>query len=215
MQSAGPAPTLDIERACWDRGDLLVAGVDEVGRGAWAGPVVAAAVILPPDPAIALALDGVRDSKALLPAARERLAALIYRHALAIGVGSAPAGHIDAYGLLAATARAMAEALGALAQPPQHILIDGLPLLQLPHPHTAMVRGDACCLSIAAASVVAKVTRDRWMAELHQRRPGYGFAAHKGYGSAAHHAALSQLGACREHRLSFAPVAAIVAQSWA
>lgn len=215
MQAAKPRPTLAVEAACWERGELLVAGVDEVGRGAWAGPVVAAAVILPPDSSIAEALAGVRDSKLLPPAARVRLAALIYRHALAIGVGSAPAGHVDTHGLLPATALAMTEALAALDQAPTRILIDGLPLRQLGQDHTAIVRGDACCLSIAAASVVAKVTRDRWMAGLDERRPGYGFAAHKGYGSGAHRAALCHLGPCREHRLSFAPVAAIAAQSWA
>lgn len=213
MQVAVTTPSLAYERDCWACGDS-VAGIDEVGRGAWAGPVVAAAVILPADPAIEALLAGVRDSKELAPRARARLAEIIRAHALAIGVGSAPAGVVDGAGLLPATAQAMNAALAALPALPNRALVDGLPMRGLTCPHTAIVKGDAACLSIAAASIVAKVTRDRWMAALDQIHAGYSFADHKGYGSAAHRAALCRLGACPEHRLSFRPVAEIVAQSW-
>lgn len=212
-QAAGPS--LAFERACWAQGAIYVAGVDEVGRGAWAGPVVAAAVILPPNPAVASALAGVDDSKKLLPRERERLATLILKHAVAAAVGQAPPGDVDRCGLLPATARAMERALALLPHDPDHLLLDGLPLRALARRHTAIVRGDALCLSIAAASIVAKVARDRLMGELDGLHPGYAFAAHKGYGAPAHVAALHQLGPSPAHRLSYAPVAAIAAQSWA
>lgn len=208
------SPTLDAERALWSRLGTVVAGVDEVGRGAWAGPVVAAAVVLPPTPSIAALLSGVRDSKAVAPAARERLAALVYRHALAVAVGMAPSDIVDEQGLLPATAQAMNEALAALDLSPHHALVDGLRMPGLAIPHTPLVRGDAHCLSIAAASIVAKVARDRLMAELDGVYDGYSFGSHKGYGTAAHYAALCRLGPCAIHRLSYAPIAAIVAQSW-
>ncbi len=208
------APSLAYERACWAQGAAAVAGIDEVGRGAWAGPVVAAAVVLPAEPSVAAALGGVRDSKALLPAQRERLAALITAHALATAVGLASPGEVDQAGLLTATARAMTRALDGLAHDPDHVLLDGLPLRALGRPHTAIVRGDAQCLSIAAASIVAKVARDALMAELDDHYPGYAFGAHKGYGTPAHVAALRERGPCPVHRLSYAPVAAIAAQSW-
>ena len=217
--SNDPAPTtspsLRYERACWAQGAADVAGIDEVGRGAWAGPVVAAAVILPPDPAIGDALAAVDDSKKLLPAQRERLAALITRHALATAVGLAAPDEVDHGGLLPATARAMERALAALAYDPDHVLLDGLPLRALPRRHTAIVRGDSSCLSIAAASIIAKVARDALMRALDDTYPGYAFGAHKGYGTRAHIAALHERGPSPIHRLSYAPVAAITAQSWA
>jgi ribonuclease HII len=213
-QDADDVPTLAREGEHWACGALCVAGVDEVGRGAWAGPVVAAAVVLPADPAIAEDLRGVRDSKAVPPPERAHLAALIRDCALATTVGMAPAALVDGAGVLSATAHAMNEALVSLERAPDHVLVDGLHVRGLVCPQTPIVRGDACCLSIAAASIVAKVTRDRWMAELDTIYPGYGFAGHKGYGTPAHRAALCQLGPCPVHRLSYAPVAAIVAQSW-
>ena len=205
---------LAFEGKHWACGALYVAGIDEVGRGAWAGPVVAAVVVLPADPAITEDLRGVRDSKAVPPAERECLAALIRDRALAATVGTAPAALVDRAGLLPATACAMNEALASLEPAPDHVLVDGLHMPGLVCPHTPIVRGDGCCLSIAAASIVAKVTRDRWMADLDTIYPGYGFAGHKGYGTPTHRAALCRLGPCPVHRLSYAPVAAIVAQSW-
>jgi ribonuclease HII len=213
-QDAQSVPTLTWEGERWACGELCVAGIDEVGRGAWAGPVVAAVVVLPADPTIAGDLCGVRDSKAVPPPERERLAALIAERALAVAVGAAPAHLVDRAGLLPATAQAMNEALALLGLTPDHVLVDGPQVRGLSCPHTPVVRGDACCLSIAAASIVAKVARDRWMAGLDAIYPGYGFAGHKGYGTAAHHAALCRLGPSPVHRRSYAPVAAIIAQSW-
>src|SRR5437868_12052094 len=163
-QGVDNVPTLAFEGERWARGELCVAGIDEVGRGAWAGPVVAAVVVLPADPAIAGDLRGVRDSKAVPPPERERLAALIRDRALAATVGTAPGAMVDRAGVLSATAHAMNEALASLELAPDHVLVDGLHVCGLVCPHTPIVRGDACCLSIAAASIVAKVTRDRWMA---------------------------------------------------
>ena len=213
-RDADDVPTLVREREHWVCGASCIAGVDEVGRGAWAGPIVAAVVVLPADPAIAGDLRGVRDSKAVPPPERARLAALIRERALATTVGTAPAALVDRAGVLSATAHAMNEALASLELAPDHVLVDGLHVRGLVCPQTPIVRGDAYCLSIAAASIVAKVTRDRWMAELDIIYPGYGFAGHKGYGTPAHRAALCRLGPCPVHRLSYAPVAAIVAQSW-
>lgn len=195
---------LENERALWAAGYRAIAGVDEVGRGAWAGPVVAAAVILPPD-AVALAplLGQVDDSKRLTPAARERVLALIQQHALALGVGSMPAGEIDRVGIAPATRAAMLAALAALAVAPDFVLVDYLTLPGLAWPQRGIPHGDALSLSIAAASIVAKVTRDRWMAAQDAAFPGYGFACHKGYGTVAHQAALARLGPSPLHRLSF------------
>lgn len=199
---------LDYERPLWAAGYRAIAGVDEAGRGAWAGPVVAAAVILPPDPAaLATLLGRVDDSKRLTPAAREGALALIRAQASAVGVGWMPAGEIDRHGIAAATRAAMMSALAALAAPPDFVLVDYLALPDLACPQRGIPHGDALSLSIAAASVVAKVTRDHWMAAQDAAYPGYGFAAHKGYGVAAHAAALARLGPCPLHRLSFRPVA--------
>lgn len=200
-------PRLDRERRLWARGHLAVAGLDEAGRGAWAGPVVAAAVILPPHQKNLMgALTGVRDSKLLSPAQRERLEPVVRANALAVGVGLASARFIDAYGIIAATRLAMHMAVHNLGMAPDHLLIDALRLPDLCVPQTALFHGDALVLSIAAASIVAKVYRDRLMVALDQSYPGYGFAAHKGYGTAAHRQALRESGACREHRLSFSPL---------
>ncbi len=208
--SAEAQPSLALEIEQWSAGCRLVAGVDEAGRGAWAGPVVAAAVILPADVAMSEHLAGVRDSKTLLPAARERLDALIRSHATAVGVGMADARTVDSIGLLPATVQAMNQALAGLGLPPEHTLVDGPRLKGLNCAHSAVIRGDALCLSIAAASIVAKVARDRLMVELDRRHPGYGFAQHKGYGTEEHRAALQILGPCKQHRLSFAPLIALL-----
>ena len=193
-----------FERALWAEGFARVAGVDEAGRGPLAGPVVAAAVILPPDfdPA------GVRDSKKLSPAARETAFERIEREALAVGVGTVEAGEIDRLNILRATHEAMRRALAALCPPlPDAVLVDGLPVPGLHPCCRALVKGDDKSVSIAAASIVAKVTRDRLMAAFHDTYPAYDFARHKGYGTPDHLAALDRHGPCALHRCSFAPVA--------
>lgn len=200
-------PTLIHERRLWGRGFRRVAGLDEVGRGAWAGPVVAAAVILPPgDPELANHLGGVRDSKLLSPPRREALVGLIAEHALAIGVGAMSAGAIDAMGIVPATRRAMYLALDSLASAPDHLLVDHLTLPDLPLAQISMPHGDLQVLSIAAASIVAKVCRDRLMARYEPLFPGYGLVRNKGYGTPEHRAGLQALGPSAIHRFSFAPL---------
>ena len=199
-------PSLAEEQPLWLSGCQRVAGLDEAGRGAWAGPVVAAAVILPADPDVAQRLAGVADSKQLTPAQRQRLYDLVLQEAAAWAVGVEPAASIDAIGIAAATRSAMRAAILCLPQLPDFLLIDYVHLPALAIPQRSLVRGDSTVLSIAAASIVAKVTRDRLMAELDRRFPGYGLERHKGYGTAGHQTALRRLGPCPEHRLSFHPV---------
>ncbi|PKO21749.1 MAG: ribonuclease HII [Chloroflexi bacterium HGW-Chloroflexi-1] len=182
--------------------------MDEAGRGAWAGPVVAAAVILPTNAdALALLLGQVDDSKRLTPATRERLFDVIQAHALSVGVGFRLAGEIDHVGILLATIQAMSQAVAYLEPPPDFLLIDYLTLPHLPHAQRGIPHGDGLSLSIAAASIIAKVTRDRWMVSQDASYTGYGFAQHKGYGTAQHREALRRLGPCALHRCTFRPVA--------
>ena len=195
----------DEEEALLELGYSYIAGMDEVGRGPLAGPVVAGVVILPPRPEGAW-LDGIRDSKAMTAAQRERSHAAILQNAWGTATGEASAREIDELGIVPATALAMRRALDALALMPQYLLIDAFPLPDVNIPQKAIVKGDALSLSIAAASVVAKVTRDRMMAELDVKYPGYGFAGHKGYGSAEHIRSIEKLGPCPVHRYSFAPI---------
>ena len=198
---------LELERELWEAGYRLIAGLDEAGRGAWAGPVVAAAVVLPPDcDDLASILCDVRDSKVLSPARREALFPLICEVSLAVGIGMASAQFIDDHGIVAATRQAMSMALHNLSFVPHYLLIDALTLPDVDIPQRGLIKGDAHILSIAAASVLAKVSRDRLMITLDEYQPGYGFAAHKGYGTPAHRAALQRLGPCVVHRLSFAPM---------
>jgi ribonuclease HII len=205
---------LALEAELWAAGYRAIAGVDEVGRGPWAGPVVAAAVILPSDSdALAQLFGKVDDSKRLTPRQREQIFGPIQQLALATGVGRVEASAIDLVGIAAATKQAMRQALAALAVQPDFALLDFLTLPDLPLPQRGVPHGDALSLSIAAASIIAKVTRDLWMAEQETNYPGYGFARHKGYGTAEHHAALRRLGPCPLHRLSFAPVAAVQASA--
>ncbi len=185
---------------------LAVAGVDEVGRGALAGPVVAAAVILPPGPR----LRGLADSKLLTPEAREYLYARIQARALAVGVASVEAATVDSANILQATLMAMARAVGALHPPPDLVLVDGSIAPPLALACRTIPKGDALVPAISAASIVAKVTRDRLMAGLAEQFPAYGFDRHKGYGTADHQAALRRHGPSPIHRRSFAPVRALV-----
>ena len=182
-----------------------VAGVDEAGRGALAGPVYAGAVVLPPEPPLL----GLDDSKKLLPEVREDLARRIRDVAVAWGVGSATAAEIDGLGIAPASFLAMRRALHALAEcgtGPDLVLVDGFPIPALRLPQRAVVKGDATVACIAAASILAKTARDEALVRLDGERPWYGFAAHKGYGSAAHLTALRLHGPSPDHRLSFAGV---------
>lgn len=195
----------DEEEALLNRGFSYVAGIDEVGRGPLAGPVVAGVVILPPRPQGPW-LDGIRDSKAITAAQRERSYDAITENAWASATGEASALEIDEIGIVPATALAMRRALDSLALMPQFLLIDAFPLPDIDIPQKAIVKGDALCLSIAAASIIAKVTRDRIMKEIDKDYPEYGFAGHKGYGSAEHIRRIETLGPCPVHRYSFAPI---------
>lgn len=200
-------PDLSEELDLAGRGFRLVAGLDEAGRGALAGPVVAGAVVLPLDSlTLEKDLDGVQDSKTLTPAQREMAYATIREIALAVGVGIIPADTIDHIGIVAATRAAMREAISELASPPDALIIDYLTLPDCPLPQRALPKADSHSLSVAAASIVAKVTRDRIMVALETACPGYGFAQHKGYGTPQHLQAIAQLGPSPVHRLSFAPV---------
>ncbi len=179
---------------------LLLAGVDEVGRGPIAGPVVACAIIMP---GAHRAIAGVDDSKLLPRHERERLAALILRRAIAVGVGAASVAEIDRVNIYHASVLAMRRALGHLSVTPASILIDGLPLRTLGIPHRAVVDGDDKCFSIACASIVAKVTRDRLMMRLAERYPGFSWETNAGYATPEHLDAVKTLGATPHHRVSF------------
>lgn len=190
------------ERAARERGFHLIVGIDEAGRGPLAGPVVAACVALP----FEVDLPGLRDSKTLTAAQRERVYQLILARAEAVGVGVVDAETIDALNILGATHQAMRRALQALPIRPDVALIDGLPVQPFPIPQIALVKGDARSASVAAASIVAKVTRDRLMVEYDAAYPQYGFASHKGYPTPEHLALLEKFGPSPIHRRSFAPV---------
>lgn len=193
-------PSFEIERTLWAAGRHHVAGVDEAGRGCLAGPVVAAAVVLPPE----ARLDGLDDSKRLSAAQREALFERIHREALAVGLGQCSAEEIDRLNILQAALEAMRRAVLDLALAPGFLLVDGNhPLPGAPWPQQAIVKGDARSLSIAAASVVAKVARDREMVRLDAAFPHYGWAGHKGYPTATHYAALRAHGPSPHHRRSF------------
>ncbi|MGH7529056.1 MAG: ribonuclease HII [Gemmatimonadales bacterium] len=200
-------PSLAREAALWCEGRSIVAGMDEVGRGPLAGPVIAAAVVFPPG---AKPIRGLDDSKVLTPPQRERFAAKIRARAAEITLGAASVREIDRFNIRRAAILAMARALRRLRHPPAHVLIDGLPCPELGCPHEAIVDGDARCHSIAAASVIAKTVRDRLMDLLAARHPGYYWETNKGYATPEHLAALARLGATRHHRHSFEPVAQLV-----
>ncbi len=198
-------PTLKEERGLIQEGYRLVAGVDEAGRGALAGPVVAAAVILPPE-SNGEGLGEIRDSKLLSAAKREALFNVIRDVALSTAVGEVPPQDIDALGIAQATRLAMRVAVEHLQPKPHSLLIDYLYLPDVPLPQKAITFGDRLCLSIACASIIAKVTRDRLMARLDGDYPGYGMRRHKGYGTHAHLSCISTLGPSPIHRRSFKPM---------
>lgn len=194
------APTLDLERNLWTHGCMHVVGLDEAGRGCLAGPVVAAAVILPAD----VHLPRLNDSKKLSPVTRDVLFDAVYEEAIAVGVGTCSPAEIDELNILQASLEAMRRAVSDLALTPDHLLVDGnQPIPDAPWPQTPVVRGDARSLSIAAASVVAKVTRDREMVALDAAFPVYGWAGHKGYPTTSHYDALRAHGPSPHHRRSF------------
>jgi ribonuclease HII len=188
-----------FERPLWATGMKYIAGIDEVGRGPLAGPVVTAAVILPED----FDVLGVDDSKKLSPKKREELYELIMEKAIAVSIGRREPEDIDRINILEATKEAMADAVMGLPVKPDHLLIDAVKLSGLKIPQTSIIKGDARSVSIAAASIIAKVTRDREMVEMDEKYPGYSFASNKGYGTKAHYDGLSKLGPCPIHRKTF------------
>jgi ribonuclease HII len=190
---------LVFEQALWDSGVPRVAGVDEAGRGPLAGPVVATAVVFPEG----CYIDGVDDSKKLKPAVRESLFETIHRFALGVGLGVVDEKTIDRINILQASFLAMRTALFALTEPALHVLVDGRAIPDLGIPQTAIVKGDQRSFSVAAASIVAKVTRDRIMTDYDLQYPQYGFARHKGYGTRSHVSAIQRHGTCELHRRSF------------
>lgn len=202
-------PSLQFEKkVSKDTGIICIAGLDEAGRGALAGPVVAAAVILPLDsPQRLKQLQGVNDSKQLTAKKREQLYPLIIANVLSFGVGASPAKDIDEMGIIPATKQAMLLALDQLDPTADYLLVDGrIRLKNSPLPQQSIIRGDSKSLSIAAASILAKVTRDRMMVALDGSFPQYGFARHKGYGTEFHRDAISRMGPTPVHRMSFSPM---------
>ncbi|MFZ3070126.1 MAG: ribonuclease HII [Anaerolineaceae bacterium] len=198
------APTLEYEQALWQQGKRLVAGLDEAGRGALAGPIYAAAVVLPyDDPKVSEKLSGVRDSKQLTPKEREKFAPVIREMAIAWGLGWGEAAEIDRIGIAKAGRVAFVRALEALGTQPDHLLLDYFALPEAELGQTALVKGDQRSLSIACASILAKTARDEVMRTAGERFQGYGFGCNKGYGTLKHRRAITELGPCALHRRSF------------
>ena len=205
-------PDFELEELVRSQGHNLVAGVDEAGRGPWAGPVVAGAVILPAEKISSPLWSGLDDSKNLSTTKREQLFELLPSCAV-IGVGFADVDEIDDLNILQASFLAMERALKKLAQKPDYALVDGNKLPNLPCPGECVIKGDSRSLSIAAASVVAKVTRDQIMTHLGELYPGYGWERNAGYGTAEHKSALERLGVTKHHRKSYAPIIKILSQT--
>ena len=199
-------PSLEEEKKLWRAGYLRVAGLDEAGRGALAGPVVAGAVILPADTKHAGLWAEVQDSKLLSPSRREELAVRIREQAAAWSLGEASAAEIDARGIAPATRLAMRRAVQALSPPPDHLLIDWVQLKSLNLRQQSFTKGDLYIVSIAAASILAKVHRDRLLCQLHEQYPAFGFHSHKGYAARTHLAVIKEYGPCPAHRRSFSPM---------
>lgn len=201
---------LAFERMAYESGYMRVAGIDEAGRGPLAGPVVAAAVVLPNG----LLIPGVKDSKEVPEQGRERLYEIIIKKALAYGIGVVDEKTIDEVNIYQATIMAMEKALAAVSPVPEYLLVDAMSLSRIPIPQKAVIKGDRLSHSIAAASILAKTARDRMMRELHQRFPEYNFHRHKGYATREHVELLKKYGPCPAHRRSFQPVAALLANTW-
>ncbi len=210
------APDFSFEIQLWEHGIQRVAGLDEAGRGCLAGPVVAAAVIFPPHPELVEHLVGVRDSKQMTARSRSAWAARLPDLCVSCAVAQASAQEIDDMGIAPATRLAMWRALEHLVVLPQHLLIDYESLLEYEIPQTALIKGDARALSIAAASILAKAGRDEMMVRLDREYPGYGFASHKGYGTLEHRAAMERLGLTPLHRRIFqvSPIRAFISSGW-
>lgn len=210
MSARKAVDRFEFERALWSRGATRIAGVDEAGRGPLAGPVVAAAVIFPSawsESGFDERLRSLNDSKQLTEAQREEFfSVLTTLPEIRFAIAAVDAGTIDRINILEATHRAMNEALAQLRPKPEHVLVDGRPVKSMTLPHTALVKGDTLSYSIAAASVLAKVTRDHMMLEFDEQFPGYSFAEHKGYGTPQHLTAIAKRGPCAIHRRSFAPL---------
>jgi ribonuclease HII len=200
------APNLEFEQALWRAGVGLVAGIDEAGRGALAGPVAAGVVVLPNSKNIQKKLQGVNDSKQLSKKKREYWLEVITQKALSCQVGFGWPQEIDELGIVPATRLAATRALAKLGKPPGHLLIDAITIPEAEVESTSLIKGDCRSLSIACASIAAKVTRDRYMREVAEKYPGYDFAANMGYGTYRHRQAIEQLGSCEIHRMSFAPM---------
>ena len=201
-----PSPNLDFEQELWQSGIKYVAGIDEAGRGALAGPVAAGVVILPNEPDVGKDLHGVRDSKQLTAKAREQWYEVIFQTALSCQVGFASAEEIDEISIVPATRLAAIRAIAKVNPAPQHLLIDWISIPGAGLPETSLVKGDMRSLSIACASIMAKVKRDKYLRQMEDTYPGYEFISNKGYGTAKHRAAISELGVCTIHRQSFAPM---------
>jgi ribonuclease HII len=199
------SPTLEFENKHWVQFSSI-AGLDEAGRGAWAGPVSAAAVILPQITTLTQTLNGVKDSKLMLPKERDFWASVIKTVAITWGIGFSTASEIDEMGIIAATRLAMQRALLQMNPQPQFLLIDALTLPAVKLPQEALIKGDQRCLSIAAASVLAKTARDAHMCTQDQLYPNFGFSSHKGYGTKRHQLALTTNGPSPIHRKSFKPI---------
>ncbi len=202
-------PTLDREAKLIRAGHTRIAGIDEAGRGAWAGPVVAAAVIL--NLLEASSLQQVNDSKKLTPRQRDKLYPLVIEHCVAYGIGLGSVEEIDSIGILPATRLAMQRAVNALSPQPDALIIDAVRLPQVNKPQLVFNFADSISLSVAAASILAKVSRDRLLIDLGAQYPAYQFARHKGYGTRIHRAALQSVGPCDVHRKSFRPISALLA----
>lgn len=203
-------PHIEYEKRLWEEGFQVVAGLDEAGRGAWAGPVYAAAVVLPSDERICDLLAGVRDSKRMTARQRQRWEGCIKSASVAWAVGSAGHTEIDDIGILPATCLAMQRAIEQISNPPRYLLVDYINIADCSSPQLSIPKGDCQSLSIAAASVLAKVARDAFMVDLDEQYPGYGFARHKGYGTRVHLAAIRQMGLLPVHRKTFRPMAEMI-----
>ena len=192
----------DFEEKLYDEGFHLICGVDEAGRGPLAGPLVVAACILPPF----LRIEGINDSKQLSAKKRKELYKVIVKNALAYKIVFVTEEDVDSLNIYQATKKGMLMAIAGLKNKPDYALIDAMPLGELEIPHNSIIHGDARCASVAAASILAKVTRDEYMEKMDIKYPNYGFKKHKGYGTKAHMQALEKYGPCKIHRKSFAPV---------